>query len=76
MLHGWKPLRPEHRRSAFAKIAQAMVALGDAGALAQLYAALTSNPATAAWNAFQGAVRALRGGVTSDDPFAAAPPAP
>jgi hypothetical protein len=52
-----------------AKIAQAMVPLGAAGTLAQLYAALTSQPASNAWPAFQSAVKALPNGVTSDDPF-------
>jgi hypothetical protein len=52
-----------------AKIAQAMVALGASGTLAQLYAQLTSSPANNAWPAFQAAVQALPNGVTSDDPF-------
>jgi len=53
------------------KIAPAMVALGDSGTLAQLYANLTSNAARKAWAAFQAAVKALPNGVTSDDPFGA-----
>ena len=52
-----------------AKIAPAMVALGASGTLAQLYANLTSSPASNAWPAFQSAIKALPNGVTSDDPF-------
>jgi hypothetical protein len=55
-----------HKLSA---IAQAMVALGNAGTLAELYAQLTGDAATNAWPTFIGAVRALPNGVTSDDPF-------
>jgi hypothetical protein len=51
------------------QIAPAMVALGDAGTFAQLYAQLTGSPAASAWPAFRAAVRALPGGVTSDNPF-------
>jgi hypothetical protein len=51
------------------KIAPAMVALGNSGTLAQLYAKLTSSPASNAWSAFQSAIKALPNGVTSDDPF-------
>lgn len=51
------------------QIAPAMVALGDSGTLAQLYANLTSQPASNAWSSFQAAVNALPNGVTSDDPF-------
>jgi hypothetical protein len=54
------------------QIAQAMVALGDAGTLAQLYANLTSDDIANAWPAFQAAVQALPNGVTSDDPFGGA----
>jgi hypothetical protein len=46
-----------------------MVALGDSGTLAALYAQLTGDAATNAWPKFQAAVQALPGGVTSDDPF-------
>lgn len=53
------------------KIAPAMVALGDAGTLAQLYAKLTGDSAANAWPKFQSAVKALPNGVTSDDPFGA-----
>jgi hypothetical protein len=53
------------------QVAQAMVALGDDGTLAQLYARLTGAPAQGAWEAFIAAVRALPQGVTSDDPFGA-----
>jgi hypothetical protein len=57
------------------EIAPAMVALGDSGTLAQLYANLTGDAAPQAFRKFIAAVRALPGGVTSDDPFgdAAAP---
>jgi hypothetical protein len=55
--------------SSLAEIAQAMVALGAPGTLAQLYASLTSATAGNAWPAFQRAVQALANGVTSDDPF-------
>ena len=58
------------------KIAPAMVALGDAGTLAQLYANLTSDAAANAWPKFQNAVQALPNGVTSDDPFGGAQSAP
>lgn len=51
------------------KIAQAMVALGDAGTLAALYAQLSGQPSGNAWNGFRSAVRALPTGVGSDDPF-------
>src|SRR5229473_3316737 len=53
-------------------IAQAMVSLGDAGTLAQLYANLTGDAATNAWQTFLAAVQALPGGITSDDPFGGA----
>jgi hypothetical protein len=51
------------------KIAPAMVALGDAGTLAELYANLTSDDAENAWPNFQAAIKGLPNGVTSDDPF-------
>lgn len=51
-------------------IAKAMVSLGDSGTLAQVYANLTSQPSSNAWDAFLAAVKALAGGVTNDDPFA------
>jgi hypothetical protein len=51
------------------QIAQAMVALGDSGTLAALYAQLTGDAANNAWTQFQSAVQALPGGVTTDDPF-------
>jgi hypothetical protein len=51
------------------KLAPAMVALGDSGTLAQLYANLTSDSASNAWPNFQAAIQALPGGVTGDDPF-------
>jgi NAD(P)H-binding len=50
-------------------LAQAMVALGDSGTLAELYAQLTGDAATNAWPNFQAAVTALPGGVTGDNPF-------
>lgn len=56
------------------KIAPAMVALGDPGTLAQLYANLTSDPASNAWPKFQSAIQALPNRVTSDDPFGGAKP--
>ena len=56
------------------KIAPEMVALGDAGTLAQLYANLTSDAAANAWPKFQNAVKALPNGVTNDDPFGGAQP--
>jgi hypothetical protein len=55
------------------QIAPAMVSLGDPGTLAQLYAKLTGNAASAAWPAFKAAVQALPAGVTTDDPFGGAP---
>jgi hypothetical protein len=51
------------------QVAQAMVGLGDAGTLAELYAQLTGGAASNAWSTFLSAVDALPGGVTSDDPF-------
>ena len=51
------------------QIAQGMVALGDSGTLATLYARLTGDAASSAWPKFQSAVAALPGGVTTDDPF-------
>jgi hypothetical protein len=53
------------------KIAPEMVALGDSGTLAQLYAKLTSDSASNAWSKFQNAIKALPMGVTNDDPFGA-----
>ena len=55
------------------QIAQAMVALGDRGTFAALYAQLSGKPADQAWGAFKTALDALAGGVTSDDPFDALP---
>jgi hypothetical protein len=51
------------------QIAQTMVRLGDAGTLAELYAQLSAQPATNAWTTFLAAVKALPGGVMTDDPF-------
>jgi hypothetical protein len=56
------------------QIAPAMVALGDSGTLAQLYANLTGDDASNAWPTFLAAIQALPGGVTNDDPFNGAPP--
>jgi hypothetical protein len=55
------------------QIAPAMVALGDAGTLAQLYAQLIGNASSEAWPKFRDAVKSLPGGVTNDDPFGGAP---
>ena len=55
------------------KITPAMVSLGDAGTLAQLYANLTSDGASNAWPNFQAAIQNLANGVTNDEPFAGAP---
>ena len=54
------------------KIAQAMVAAGDAGTFALLYATLTSDAESNAWPNFLNAIQALPNGVDSDDPFAGA----
>jgi len=51
------------------QIAQQMVALGDTGTLAELYAQLTGNAADTAWTSSEAAVNALPAGVTTDDPF-------
>ena len=56
---------------ALSQIAPAMVALKDAGTLADLYAKLTGDSSTNAWPKFEAAVKGLAGGVTSDDPFGA-----
>jgi len=53
-----------------ATIAPAMVALGDGGTLAQLYADLTGDSAANAFPNFQAALQALPNGVNDDDPFA------
>jgi hypothetical protein len=55
-------------------IAPAMVSLGDSGTLAQLYASLTGDAVSNAWPAFVAAIRALPGGVTTDDPFGGVSP--
>jgi hypothetical protein len=52
-------------------IARALVALGSAGTLAQLYTSLTGNDADTAYLTFMGALRGLTGGVVNDDPFGA-----
>lgn len=51
------------------QIAQAMVARGDQGTLAQIYADLGVGSADNAWTDFQAAIQALANGVTTDDPF-------
>lgn len=51
------------------QIAQAMVQQGDSGTLAQVYATLTGDAASNAWQNLQNAVNGLAGGVTTDDPF-------
>jgi hypothetical protein len=56
-------------------IAPELASLGENGALAQVYAALTGDAAGNAWRNFITAVRALPNGVTSDDPFGAQAPA-
>ena len=53
------------------KIAPEMVALGDSGTLAQLYANLSGDSASNAWSKFQNAIDGLPNGVSSDDPFGA-----
>ena len=56
-------------------IAQGLVALGTSGTFAALYGNLSNNDPATAWPNFQAAIAALPNGVTSDDPFGAAPPA-
>src|ERR1700730_207135 len=51
------------------EIAPVMVALGDSGTLAQLYAKLTGDQSGNAWSKFQSALQGLPNAVTSDDPF-------
>lgn len=51
------------------QIAQAMVGLGNAGTLAQLYSALTDQDQGSAWPTFLAAVQALPFGIATDDPF-------
>lgn len=51
------------------QIAQAMVARGANGTLADLYAALGAGSSGDAWNNFTTAVQNLNGPITSDDPF-------
>ena len=54
------------------KIAPAMVNLGDAGTLAQLYGNLTADDPGNAWTNFQNAIQNLPNGansITGDDPF-------
>jgi hypothetical protein len=52
-----------------AKVAQAMVTLGNNGTLRQLGVEFGSPPRP--WREFSAAIQALPGGVTSDDPFGA-----
>jgi len=58
----------QHLGSTLNKIAPAMVALGTAGTLAQLYARLTSDAQSNAWPKFQAAAKALPQ-IATDDPF-------
>lgn len=60
----------------FPTVAQHMVTLGDSGTLAELYSVLTGDAAANAFPAFLAAVKALPGGVASDDPFAGTQPQP
>jgi len=53
-------------------IARTIVAGGDTGTLADLYAQLRSDAGVNAWPKFLAAVRALPNGVTDDDPFGGA----
>lgn len=53
-------------------VAKELVALGAGGTFAQLYGRLTGKVPDTAWPAFLAAVKALSGGVTTDDPFDAA----
>ena len=59
------------RGQTLSAIARGLVGLGSAGTFAELYAGLTGDAAPNAWPGFSAAVRALPGGVTTDDPFAA-----
>jgi hypothetical protein len=59
------------QRISLSSIAQGLVALGETGTFAQLYASLTSNAATDAWPTFQAAMQTLPRGVNDDDPFGA-----
>lgn len=59
--------------SPLTRIAPALVSLGSSSTLAQLYAQLTGDAQSNALSKFLAAVRALPGGVTSDDPFGALP---
>jgi hypothetical protein len=58
-----------HKGPTLNAIAVAMVNLGNAGTFAQIYHILGLGDPAQAWPAFHAAVRALPGGVTSDDPF-------
>jgi hypothetical protein len=51
------------------KIAPAMVSLGDAGTLAQLYGNLTGDDPANAFQNFMSAIQSLPGGIANDDPF-------
>lgn len=54
-------------------IAQGLVQLGNNGTFAQLYGNLTGNNPNTAFMTFMGAINALNGQITSDDPFGAMP---
>ncbi len=56
-------------------IAQGLVPLGGSGTFAQLYGNLSNADPGTAWISFLADLQALPGGVVSDDPFNAAPPA-
>jgi hypothetical protein len=54
---------------ALATVAQGLVPLGANATFARLYGNLTGKDPTTAWPVFIDAVRGLRGGISSDDPF-------
>ena len=58
---------------ALATVAQGLAPLGANGTFAQLYGNLTGKDPTTAWQAFIDAVRELRGGISTDDPFGGMP---
>jgi len=60
----------QHLGSPLNRIAPAMVALGTAGTLSQLYAKLMSDGQSNAWPKFQAAAKALPQ-IVNDDPFGA-----
>jgi hypothetical protein len=54
-------------------VVQGLVPLGANRTFAQLYGNLTGKDPTTAWQVFIDAVRGLRGGISSDDPFGGMP---